>query len=345
MDKDLFVEGEILLATIRDVARLANVSVATVSRVINQNGYVHKDTESKVRKSMELLNYKPNSVARALANKRTDSLALIVPDITNPFFPELAKAIEDTARGFGYSLILTSPEFNADSNNNYLENLINRYIDGIICSSSEIPEADITQLQKVGIPIVALDRAVNSKGITSISVNNYDGGMKATQHLLSIGCKRIAHISGPLHVNTSLARYRGYVDTLDSAQLFDPSLIREGDFTIESGINNTYALLEKHPDIDGIFTANDLMAVGALKALIRLEKRIPEDIALIGFDGISLGTAVEPEISTIAQSIYEIGSLAVKKLISQINNKQDTEELSQELEVQLVQRATTLRKA
>jgi LacI family transcriptional regulator len=329
------------MATIRDVAKLSGVSVATVSRVINQNGYVNKDTETKVRKSMELLKYKPNTVARALANKKTESLALIVPDITNPFFPELAKAIEDTARSFGYSIILTSSEVNGDKNINYLEILINRYIDGIICSSNEIPEADINHLQKSGIPIVALDRAVNSKGIASIRVNNYDGGIMAVQHLLSIGCKKIAHISGPFHINTSLERYRGYVDTLEKVQLFHPSLIVEGDFTIESGIKNTYSLIEKYPDIDGIFTANDLMAVGVLKALIRLGKKVPEDIALIGFDGITLGTAIEPEISTIAQPIYDIGSLAVHKLISLIKNQHNTEEISRELEVKLVQRATT----
>jgi LacI family transcriptional regulator len=332
------------LATIRDVARLAGVSVATVSRVINQNGYVNKETETKVKNSMELLNYRPNSLARALANKKSESIALIVPDITNPFFPELAKAIEDTARNYGYSVILTNSDLNQKKNINYLEVLINRYIDGIICTSNELSEGDINQLQKLGIPIVTLDRAVNSKAVSSIQVDNYGGGVMAVKHLLSIGCRKIAHISGPFHLNTSLERYRGYVDTLEKMDMFHPSLVVEGDFTIDSGIKSAYTLLEKSPDIDGIFASNDLMAVGVLKSLIRQGKKVPDDIALIGFDGITLCTAIEPEISTIAQPIYTIGQLAVQKLINLIKKQQTNEEPTKKLEVKLLERATTLKK-
>jgi len=327
------------MATIKDVAKLAGVSVATVSRVINKNGYVNINTEQKVRKSMELLNYQPNTVARALTSKKTNTLALIVPDITNPFFPELAKYVEETALRYGYSVILTSLDLNKGKN--YLDMLSNRYIDGIICTTNQIPESDIDYIQKLGIPFVALDRAVDSKAIASISVNNYQGGTMAVEHLLSIGCKKIAHISGPFHVKTSLERYRGFVDTLEKNHMFHPSLVIEGDFTINSGIEITYKLLQKSPDIDGIFTSNDLIAVGALKALIRLGKKVPDDIAIIGFDGITLGTSVEPEISTIAQPISKIGSLSVERLIELINNQQSTISSSLQLEVELVQRAST----
>jgi LacI family transcriptional regulator len=330
------------MTTIRDVAKLAGVSVATVSRVINQNGYVNKDTELKVKNSMELLNYKPNSLARALVSKKTDTIALIVPDITNPFFPELAKAVEETAQTLGYSVILSNS--NISENNDLVESLRNRFIDGFICASNEISEEQILKFQKLGTPVVTIDRAISSNNVSSIQVDNYKGGIMAVEHLLSIGCKKIALLSGPFHLSTALGRYRGYVDALDQIDNFNPSLVVEGDFSIESGIKNTYLILDKHPDIDAIFATNDLMAVGALKALIRLGKKVPEDIALIGFDGIGICTAIEPEISTIAQPIFSIGSLAVKQLINQIKDNKVAEGIRETLDVQLVQRGTTKRK-
>lgn len=329
------------MTTIKDVARLAGVSVATVSRVMNKNGYVGKETEKKVLESMQVLNYQPNKIARALTNKATDSIALISSDMTNPFFPELVKSVENTAYDNGYNLILIN--IRGDGNkieNYYQEVLVNRYVDGIIYSSGDIPESDILHLQSLGIPCIALDRSADSKKVVSISINNYEGGSMAVEHLISIGCKKIAHLTGPMNINTSIDRYRAYINTIQRLLPLHPPLVIEGDFTLESGIESTYRLLERYPDVDGIFAANDLMAVGALKTLVRLGKSIPDEIALIGFDGIKLGTAVEPEISTIAQPISEIGSLAVKKLISLIKRPSHHEQ-SETLKVQLIQRTST----
>ncbi|PLS09663.1 LacI family DNA-binding transcriptional regulator [Neobacillus cucumis] len=331
------------MATIRDVAKLASVSVATVSRVINKNGYVNKQTEIKVLESMKLLNYKPHTIARALSNKQTYTLALILPDITNPFFPELARAIEDTATKFGYSLILANSDSNKEKTTSYIESLTNRYVDGIIFASHELSLDKINQIKDSGIPMATLDRAVNLKGLPSIGVQNYEGGIMAVKHLLSMGCSKIGHICGPIYYHTSIERYKGYVDALEDINQFHPSYVVQGDFSIESGFEMANRLLSNHPEIDGIFAANDLMAVGALKALIRLKKKIPEEVALIGFDGISITSQMEPEISTIAQPIYQIGAMAVNCLIDQIQKKIPCEQSGQELELKLVARASTLK--
>jgi LacI family transcriptional regulator len=333
------------MATIRDVAKIAGFSVATVSRVINQSGYVNKDTENKIKESMLQLQYTPNSFARGLASKKSDTIALIIPDITNPFFPELARAVEDTAKSFGYTLILGNSDGHEDKAFQYVNIFKQRFIDGVIFASHQLRESEVTQLTDLGIPVVTLDRAFDASITPSIQVNNYRGAVMATEHLIQIGCKKIAHISGLNKLNTATERYNGYIDTLKKNNLFNPALIVQGDFTIESGLKAAQTLLKEQPDIDGIFSANDLMAVGALKTLLRSGKKVPDDIALIGFDGITLMSLIEPEISTIAQPIYEMGSLAARQLINMIRDKTPlNEKVVKQLDTQLIVRASTIMK-
>lgn len=331
------------MATIRDVAKLAGFSIATVSRVINQNGYVNQHTEKKIKECMLQLQYTPNSLARGLASKKTDTIALIIPDITNPFFSELARAVEDTANSFGYTLILGNSDGHEEKAFQYVNIFKQRFVDGIIFASHQLKTCEINQLSNFGIPVVTLDRAFNNTITPSFQVNNYYGAVMATEHLIEIGCKKIAHISGPDNINTSMERYQGYVDTLNKINRYNPALIVHGDFRLESGLKATQVLLEEHPDIDGIFSANDLMAVGAVKTLLRSGKKIPEDVALIGFDGIALMNVIEPEISTIAQPIYELGSLTVRQLISLIHDKEPPNgNVVEEFDTQLIVRASTM---
>jgi LacI family transcriptional regulator len=332
------------MATIRDVAKMAGVSVATVSRIINQKGYVSKEAEEKVLECMAKLNYTPNSVARGLAGKETHTIALITPDITNPFFSAIASAVENTATALGYTTFLGNSYGNGVKELRYIDILKKRYVDGIILATQHIGTDQIYELLGSGIPIVSLDRAAGSEGVPSIQVDHYVGAKMAVEHLLSIGCTRIAHISGPKHIVVSLERQRGCTDALYKANCFHPDYIVEGDFSIESGMRVTEKLLHDHPEIDGIVASNDLMAVGALKALVRSGRRIPHDVALIGFDGIDIMGLVEPEISTVAQPIYEIGKQAVHMLVNQMENKEQESMQLQNLELKLIQRATTLRK-
>jgi len=331
------------MATIRDVAKLAGVSVATISRVINQKGYVSKDTEDKIKECMLKLNYSPNSVARGLAGKETNTIALIIPDITNPFFSAIASAVENTATKLGYTTFIGNSYSNGLKEMKYIDVLKKRYVDGIIIATQQLGTDEIYELLGSGIPVVSLDRANISEDISSVYVDHYVGATMAVEHLLSIGCQRIAHISGPKHNVVSIERQRGYTDAMYEADSFNPEYLIEGDFSIESGLRMTEQLMRKHPEIDGIFTSNDLMAVGALKTLLRSGRKVPEDVALIGFDGIDIMGLVEPEISTVAQPIYEMGRQAVYQLVRQMEMKDNSQVQLQNLELQLIQRTTTLR--
>jgi LacI family transcriptional regulator len=324
--------------TIRDVAKEAGVSVATVSRYINQIGYISQDTQAKIQIVMDKWNFQPNMIARGLAIKKTQTIGLMVPDITNPFFPELIRAIEEIAKSRGYQVILGNlgEEIKeADFWNHFKL----RYIDGIIFASMPLSERSLSEVEGLHIPYVVIDRAANLDIPYSIGVDNAKGAMLAVEHLVSVGCRKIAHITGPNNIFPSLERKKGYIQALQTLLPSQEPLLYLGDFTLESGRRQAYQLIHEHPDVDGIFASNDLMAIGTLKAL---KDRIPRDIALIGFDGIKMTEMMEPEISTIEQPLYQIGVKAAGLLLDRIENKLDDSASSVKLEVKLLQRRSSL---
>ncbi|QKE71391.1 LacI family DNA-binding transcriptional regulator [Arthrobacter citreus] len=327
-------------ATIRDVAKEAGVSVATVSRYINNISYISPETEQKIKVVMKKLDYKPNEIARGLAKQKSKTIALIIPDISNPFFPELVVAIEEVAKLKGYSLILVNSNNDDLKNPKFWKEFQSRYIDGFVLASFEFNEEILKSLQNLQIPFVRVDRAVDTHTANSVGVDNYKGAIMAVEHLYKLGCEKIAHISGPDVFIPAIDRLRGYQDTLQKYFPIQEPIVYQGDFAMESGKQLTQRLLEDHPDVDGIFLANDLMAIGSLKALKMLNINVPTDIAIIGFDGIKITEMVEPELSTIVQPIYRIGVAATNKLINLIEETDDTEEY--QLEVALVKRESTL---
>ncbi|SFF28784.1 transcriptional regulator, LacI family [Paenibacillus algorifonticola] len=327
------------MTTIRDVSKLAGVSVATVSRLFNQSGYVSKEAEAAIQAAVAKLNYKPNSIARSLAGKKTAAVALMVPDILNPFFPEIARAAEDAAASQGYTLVLCNTDNNPDKEKMYIEALINKQIDGIIVSSYTISPEQIITLQKRSIPIVVIDNSFPDHPIVTITAANRYGGQLAVQHLLYAGCGKIAHICGPSHVHSARERTLAYEEMCSHLPWFTPSLTASGHFSVAGGYEAMKHIFRQHPDVDGVFAGNDLMAAGALKALHELGVSIPSQIKLIGFDGIRMDM-VYPELSTVSQQIYTIGRTAMDYLIRQINNE-PIEKRNYELEVELLQKATT----
>lgn len=324
------------MSSIKDVAKHAGVSVATVSRVLNDKGYVSGNTREKVEQSIKELNYTPNEIARTLFNKQSKTIGLIVPDIMNPYFPELARAVEDTATKLGYNVILCNSDGNIDKEQRYLDVLLQKYVNGIIISSNTINAA---QIEKLHIPVVSIDREI-SKGLPTIVVENKKGAMMATQFLRSKGRTRIAHIRGPHEIVNAEERYEGYKEVVGRESWFQESYIVNGIYDMETSIEVTRELLVAHPEIDGIFAANDIMAIGAMKAAYQLGKKVPEDIAIIGFDGISLSKATIPELTTIVQPIYELGETATTMLV-QIMEQQRIEETYRILDVRLVERHST----
>lgn len=309
----------IKLATMRDVAHLAGVSIATVSRVINKKDTVNIETAGQVQKAIEQLKYEPNAVAQGLAGKKMGIIALILPDIVNPFFSELARGVEDVAYRKGLTVIIGNSHDLGLKESHYIK-VLKKCVDGFIFVSNIIREVDVESFRVEGIPIVLLDRSQNIASCPVIRSNNREGAKLAVQHLIEQGCGKIAHIYGPQEFITARERLLGYEEAVKGLQGYSPSLRVSGDFDIESGRKAVEQLLASHSDIDGIFAGNDLMAVGVLKALRERKIRVPEQVKVCGFDGIALTEITEPELTTVAQPIYEMGKLAAKMLLKEIES-------------------------
>ncbi|MFD1040434.1 LacI family DNA-binding transcriptional regulator [Virgibacillus byunsanensis] len=324
------------MTTIKDVAKHAEVSVATVSRVLNNNGYVNSATKERVKRSIDQLNYRPNDVARSLFKGRSKMIALFVPDIMNPYFPELARAVEDVTNRHGYTFVLCNTDDEIEKELTYLNALQQKSIDGFIIVSSTITEEHI---ENVNVPIIALDRIL-SANLSSVTVNNREGGREATEYLKSLGCLRIAHISGPENASNTTERMRGYLDVVKNEDWFLSSYVVSGGYNFDKAKEVTINLLKNNPEVDGIFVANDLMGVGAMKAAQSLGIRVPEDLSIIAFDGITLGETTSPSLTTMAQPIYDIGARAAEMLIEQVNDR-ELPRKTEEFSVKLVERQST----
>ncbi|SDZ61457.1 LacI family transcriptional regulator [Evansella caseinilytica] len=325
------------MTTIRDVAKHANVSAATVSRVLNKKGYVSKEAEEAVLTAIKELNFRPNAVARTLYNKSSRMIGLIVPDITNPFFPELARAVEDVALTYGYTVVLCNADGNVEKEHNYIEALKQKYVDGIILTTNQLSFSDE---EEVGVPMVALDRIIGSKIPTVVS-SNEEGGAAAARHLIENGCRFLAHLRGPKGLATAEDRLSGFRKVVEQSGV--ANVIVEADFHFEKSEQVTAKLLEHHPTIDGIFASSDVSAAGAIKAATAMGKKVPDDLQVIGFDGIPFGEMLVPSLTTIAQPIYKMGAMAARLLIKLIENK-PLERFYYELPTELIKRQTTRRK-
>ena len=322
------------MPTISDVAKLAKVSVATVSRYLNDSGYVGIKSRESIEVAIKDLNYIPSEVARSLSTKQSDIIGLIIPDIKNPFFPELARAVEDTAFEYGYTVILCNSDENADKEKHYLQKLTKKYVAGIILTS--IIEQE-NHKQSVNLPIVALDRPIHSE-IPTVTTNNQKGAQIATDYLIQCGATNLLCISGPKNMTSSQTRVEGFKSAIND-QVMEWHIIESAyDFEIAEEI--LYNYLKVNPSTDGIFACSDASAIGALKAAHRLQLRIPEDLQIVGFDGIQIGNVVTPSLTTVAQNIYQLGQSATKLLIKQIEGQTLTE-TSVCIDPELIIRETT----
>lgn len=322
------------MTTIKDVAKYAKVSVATVSRVLNQKGYVSKEAEQAVKTAIETLNYKPNAVARTLYHKTSGMIGLLVPDIANPFFPELARAIEDVALKKGYTVVLCNTDNELKKEQHYVHALQQKYVDGLILATGT---GTYEHYETLDLPVVALDRFV-SANIPTVVSENKNGAKAATEHLIEQGCAFIAHLRGPKGLNPADERYEGFKEVVEANGI--AHIIVETGFQIKQAEEAVRALLEKHPTIDGIFTSSDVAAAGAMKAAHTLKRSIPEDLQIVGFDGILFGNMLVPSLTTVQQPIYEMGELAIQLLV-QLIEKRSLQSYWHELPTTLTIRGTT----
>ncbi|AXK16844.1 ribose operon transcriptional repressor RbsR [Bacillus cereus group sp. N11] len=322
------------MSTIKDVAKLAGVSVATVSRVLNKNGYVHEDTLKKVERAIEMLDYKPSTVARSLYNKKSRLIGLVVPNIVNPFFPEVARAVEDVAHKQGYTVVLCNSDESLEKEKQYIDVLRQNNVDGFIVATN--PQNSINYMN-LSVPVVAIDRMFNER-IPTVYADNYAGSQDATRLLIDKGCKHIAHIRGPRDVSTANERFEGFVDIITQNNL--SYMIAESTFDPANSARVAMELLEEYPHIDGIVAGNDLIAIGIVKAALQKGMAIPDDLQIIGFDGISLTEMMYPSITTVAQPIYEMGKIATELLLEQMEGNA-LEEKHYRLPIKIIERNTT----
>jgi LacI family transcriptional regulator len=310
--------------TIEDVADLAGVSISTVSRVVNKSVPVDPVTEARVREAIAELAYRPNLLARSFRQRVTHTIGLLVPDNSNPFFAEVARAIEDAGFVAGYSVVLCNSDLSEVKQANYVDVLLAKQVDGLILISTGFipPESGldiIARVREAGVPCVVVDRDLGDLPIDQVMVNNHQGGYAAGQYLLQLGHRRFACVAGMRDLAPSAGRIAGFLQALDEAGIAHPGPeLVSGEGHYEGGIAAAAELLRRDVDFTAVFAFNDLMAIGVIAALQRSGLRVPEDISVIGFDGIPQTAAMFPAVTTIAQPTVELGRRSVELLVDRI---------------------------
>lgn len=307
---------------IREVAKRAKTSTATVSRVLNQTGTVSEDTRQRVLEAVESLGYKP--VIREGSVRETKTIALVVPDIENPFFGKMTKEITRIANGMRYNILLVNVGSLRNDGGEFLLKLIGQRIDGILYGSSYRSEDAVRQAICNEIPIVLLDREIRNIEVDSISVNNEQAGYIATEHLTHLGHRHIALIGGIDGMKISDDRQLGYRKALEAAEIpYRKEYIVHGDFLMDKGYELADRLMREHPEITAIIAANDLMGIGAVSCLTAKGYQVPQDVSVMGFDDIDLAAALTPRLSTVAYPLESMSRLAMESIFAQIEGKEE----------------------
>lgn len=308
------------MANIYDVAQAAGVSISTVSHVLNETRFVSEETKAKVLDAIERLDYHPSSLARALVRQETQTIGLIVPDNINPFFAELARGIENYGFGAGYNVLLCNSDRNPSKEIAYLDMLLSKRVDGVIYMTNDNSQERLHRLQERNIPVVVFDREYD--GLDAILIDNLQGGIDATTHLLQLGHEQIACIGGPSSRFRTIGRVRGYETTLADAGIPSrPELMTTGDWTYQSGWEAMRTLMQLPQPPTAVFACNDTMAIGALAFLHEANLSVPEEVSIVGFDNILLSAFTSPPLTTMATPIVELGQQLCQMLIERIQNQ------------------------
>ncbi|HWQ14913.1 MAG TPA: LacI family DNA-binding transcriptional regulator [Roseiflexaceae bacterium] len=313
------------MATIREVAQHAKVSVATVSHVINRTRYVDPETEERVRAAIKALEYRPNLLARSLRRRETRTIGLIVPDNANPYFAEVAHVIESTGFAVGYSLILCNTDWSEEKQSIYVDVLLSKQVDGLILMASSERLEPLAHILAAHVPVVIVGREMGDMPVSQVQVDNEQGGYLAGQYLVRLGHRRIGCVAGPGNETPSWGRIVGFRRALEEAGVpLAPELIVPGDFRPAGGEAAMRTLLERDRGLTAVFAANDLMAFGAINALRRADLHVPQDVSVIGFDNIGLSAVMMPALTTVAQPVAEVGQVSVQLLLQQIGGERNT---------------------
>ncbi|HEY7616556.1 MAG TPA: LacI family DNA-binding transcriptional regulator [Terriglobales bacterium] len=325
---------------IREVAKRANVSTATVSRTINDSTKVSPRTAARVRKAIQELNFYPNTHARTLVSGRSRMLGLIISDITNPFFPEIVKSFEDQAVQRGQEVIIGNTDYKPGRMAGCIRRMLERKVDGVAILTSETDPELLADLTRRNIPMVLLDTCRTGPHSATITIDYTQGIHEALQHLFSLNHRQIAFISGPLELQSARTRHSAFISGLNSRGItLKPGMIERGNHRIDGGSLAMKNLLKLDERPTAVIASNDLTAIGALDAIHNAGLKVPDDISLIGFDDISFAHLTQPPLTTVLLSRTQIATTAFAALESLIRDQ--TDKLDYTIPTRLIERAST----
>ncbi|RKN86976.1 LacI family DNA-binding transcriptional regulator [Paenibacillus ginsengarvi] len=309
--------------TIYDIAKAAGVSIATVSKVINGTGRISTDTRERVHEIMQELDYQPSVVASALTGKSTFTIGLLIPDLANPLYAEIARSVEDRGRELGFNLVMCSTDNNPRREGDYITFLKQKKVDGIIISTGISNEAVLQSLHTQNIPVAFVTRDhIPGMDADSVRVDDYLGGYRAASHLLGLGHRHVAVLTEQLSLSSSSDRVRGFIHALEEAGIEEGGpVVVESFSSIEEGRRQTLELLISEDAPTALFACNDLLAIGAVQAAKELRLTIPWDVSIIGFDNTMLAGIVDPPLTTISQPIAEMGRRVMDLIIQEVRGE------------------------
>jgi LacI family transcriptional regulator len=328
--------------TIKDVAREAGVSYSTVSRVINNFEYVHPETRKKVLKTMDRLEYVVNQQARGLVKGQSRVIGLLIHAFDTSYMGEVLRGINDTLVEAEYDLLLYTTHRQKEREATYVANITQGLADGLLLVLPRGPDRYLKTLCRRKFPFVLIDHRADSADVNAVTATNWQGAYEAIEHLVELGHQRIGFITGDMKAKCSQERLRGYKDALRAHQIdFEPALVRNGDFFQPAGFDATTALLELERPPTAIFSSNDLMAFGAVEAVLKMGYSVPRDVSIVGFDNIAQSAVMHPQLTTVHQPLRDMGRTAAELLLSAIMDATDFEAHCVELPTHLIVRQST----
>jgi len=338
-------KGEV---TIHDIARELNISGSTVSRALRDHPEISEDTRKLVKEVAKRMGYRPNAIASSLRNSKTNIIGVIVPRMSSHFFSSAISGIQDIAHENGYNVIISQSNENYDREVIDAQILYSTRVDGVIASLSlQTINVDHFKLFKErNVPLVFFDRVSSEIDTDKVIADDYNGALKATEHLILNGCKRIAHIGGPRHINIYADKWQGYLAALRKYNLnIDNNLIIQSNLSREDGLKATISLLSLPEPPDAIFAASDQAAIAALQYAKGVGIKVPKDLAIVGYSNDPTTSVIEPAITTIDQSAFEMGQTTAELLIKQINQLKTTTYKNETIviPVRLVERKSSIR--
>ncbi|MBZ9684955.1 LacI family transcriptional regulator [Clostridium estertheticum] len=311
-----------MAASIKDVAREAGVSIATVSRVLNDIDVVNEDTKKKVKDAIKKLSYRPNIVARSLKTQKSSTIGIIIPDISNQFYPEIVRGCEDVANIYNYNIMLCNADLDVDKEMEALRILKEKMIDGVIYMSNSIEQNIISLIKELEMPTVLVETTDADGIFPSVSIDNITAASDAVKYLINKGNKKIAYVGTTTDkVNALSKRYTGYKKGLEEMEInLDKEIVYFGGVKARDGYAGINTILDNGTKVDAVFCASDEIAMGVINALRDRDIKVPGDVDVMGFDDIYSASIFYPKLTTVSQPMYDMGSVSMRMLIKSINN-------------------------